>query len=90
MCRNIRRLFNYEPPATEEQMEDAATQFVRKVSGFQRPSKANTAAFERAVGEVAAATRRLLDSLVTEAPPRDWAVDLATARAKADARYRRD
>ncbi len=89
MCRNIRRLFNHEPPATEEEMKDAATQFVRKVSGFRSPSKANAAVFDRAVDEVAAATMRLVEGLVTDAPPRDRAADATKARAGTSARYRR-
>ena len=88
MCRNIRPLHNFEPHASDEEVRAAALQYVRKVSGATRPSKANEAAFERAVGEVAAATRRLLDSLVTSAPPRDREVEAAKARARAAGRYR--
>lgn len=87
MCRNIRRLFNYEPPATQEEIRASALQYVRKVSGSTRPSKANRDPFDRAVDEVAAATQRLLDSLVTSAPPRDRAVEAEKARARAEERY---
>jgi hypothetical protein len=82
MCRNIRPLFNFEPPATAEEMRDAALQYVRKVSGMNAPSKANRAAFERAVDEVAAATRRLVEGLETSAPARDRQVERARARAR--------
>jgi hypothetical protein len=87
MCRNIRTLFNFEPPATEAEVHDAALQFVRKLSGFTRPSKANEAAFERAVEEIAEAARRLIDSLHTASPPRDRDVEAAKARARAAERY---
>ena len=87
MCRNIRTLFNFEPPATDAEIRDAALQFVRKLSGFTRPSKANEAAFERAVEEVADAARRLVDSLHTASPPRDREVEAAKARARAAVRY---
>ena len=87
MCRNIRVLHNFEPPATHEEIHDAALQYVRKLSGSTKPSKANEAAFARAVDEVAAASRRLLDSLVTHAPPRDRAVEAAKAKARAAARF---
>jgi hypothetical protein len=87
MCRNIRTLFNFEPPATEAEVHDAALQFVRKLSGFTRPSKANEAAFELAVEEVENAARRLLDSLHTASPPRDRDVEAAKARARAAERY---
>ena len=87
MCRNIRTLFNFEPPATELEIRDASLQFVRKLSGFNLPSRANEAAFERAVEEVAAAARALIDSLVTSAEPRDRIVEAAKARARAQARY---
>ena len=80
MCRNIRTLFNFEPPATEDEVHDAALQFVRKISGFTKPSQANAAAFERAVEAVASATRELLESLVTSAPPKDREVEAAKAR----------
>jgi hypothetical protein len=82
MCRNIRTLFNFEPPATAAEMRDAALQYVRKVSGMNAPSKANRATFERAVDEVAAATCRLVESLETAAPARDRQVERARARAR--------
>ena len=81
MCRNIRTLFNFEPPATDEEIRAASVQFVRKLSGFTRPSQANEAAFNRAVDEVAEIARRLIDSLVTTAPPRDREEWAARARA---------
>ena len=87
MCRNIKTLFNFEPPATDEEIQGASLQFVRKLSGFNKPSKANEAAFNRAVGEVAAVARSLLDSLVTNAAPRDRAVEAARARSRAAARF---
>lgn len=87
MCRNIRPLFNFEPPATDTEIRASALQYVRKVSGFTKPSQANEAAFERAVDEVAAVTRRLVDSLVTKAPPKDREVEAAKARKRAAARY---
>jgi hypothetical protein len=87
MCRNIKTLFNFEPPATELEIRDAALQFVRKLSGFNVPSKANAAAFDRAVHDVAAAARVLIDSLVTNAEPRDRATEAARARARAAARF---
>lgn len=87
MCRNIRPLHNYEPPATDEEVHDAALQFVRKVSGYSRPSAANREVFDRAVAKVAAAVQDLLDSLVTSAPPRDREVEAARARARAARRY---
>jgi len=87
MCRNIRTLFNFEPPATDEEIHASALQFVRKVSGFNKPSKANEAAFARAVDEVATAARRLVDSLETQAPPRDRETEAAKARARAAVRY---
>jgi len=87
MCRNIRTLFNFEPPATEEEIRASALQFVRKLSGFTRPSKANETAFDRAVDEVAEVARRLIDSLETQAPPRDREVEAAKARARAAERY---
>lgn len=87
MCRNIRTLHNFEPPATAEEVQDAALQYVRKISGSTKPSKANEEAFERAVDEVAAATTRLLDSLVTSAPPKDRDVEAAKRRARAAERY---
>jgi hypothetical protein len=88
MCRNIRTLFNFEPPATELEIRDASLQFVRKLSGFNAPSKANEAAFNRAIEEVAAATRVLINSLTTTAEPRDRDVEMVRARAKAIVRYR--
>jgi len=87
MCRNIRTLFNFEPPATDAEIHASALQFVRKVSGFNKPSKANEAAFERAVGDVARAARRLVDSLETTAPARNREVEAAKAHARAVARY---
>jgi hypothetical protein len=89
MCRNIKTLHNFEPPATEDEVRAAALQYVRKVSGSQRPSQANEAAFERAVDEVAAITSRLLDELVTAAAPRDREVEAARARARAEKRFGR-
>ena len=87
MCRNIRTLFNFEPPATELEIRDAALQFVRKLSGFTVPSRANEAAFERAVEDVAAAARTLIASLVTTAEPRDREVEATRARARSAARF---
>jgi hypothetical protein len=87
MCRNIRSLHNFDPPATEEEVHEASLQYVRKISGSNKPSKANTEAFDRAVEEVAAATRTLLDSLVTNAPPKDREVEAAKRRARAIERF---
>jgi len=87
MCRNIQTLYNFEPPATEEEVRSAALQYVRKISGFTRPSQANEEAFERAVDEVAAASARLLDSLVTTAVPKDREVEAARRRARAAKRF---
>jgi hypothetical protein len=87
MCRNIRTLHNFEPPATRDEVGAAALQYVRKVSGATRPSQANQEAFDRAVAEVAATTQRLLDSLTTSAPPKDREVEAAKARARAAVRY---
>ena len=87
MCRNIRTLFNFEPPATEEEIRAAALQFVRKLSGFNAPSKANEAAFERAIDEVAAAARSLIGALVASAEPRDRDIEAARARERAAARF---
>ncbi|KAA0269791.1 MAG: DUF2277 domain-containing protein [Acidobacteria bacterium] len=87
MCRNIRQLHNFEPPATSEEVHDASLQYVRKISGSNRPSKANAEAFDRAVAEIAAATRRLLDGLVTKAPPKDREVEAAKRRARAEKRF---
>ena len=89
MCRNIKTLHNFEPPATAEEIRAAAEQYVRKVSGSTKPSKANEAAFERAIAEVEAATARLLESLVTTAPPRDREVEAERARARAEKRFGR-
>jgi len=89
MCRNIRQLHNFEPPASTDEVRAAALQYVRKVSGSTRPSRANEEAFERAVDEVAEVTRRLLDALVTTAPPKDREVETARARARAAERYGR-
>ena len=87
MCRNIRTLFNFDPPATEEEIRASALQFVRKVSGFNKPSKANEAAFERAVREVARVARRLVDSLETTHPPHNREAEAMKARARAAIRY---
>ena len=87
MCRNIHTLFNYEPEATTDEVQAAALQYVRKVSGFTKPSQANAAAFERAVHEVAHATQHLLDALVTNAAPKDREVEAARKRARAAERY---
>jgi len=87
MCRNIRTLFNFEPPATEEEIRASAVQFVRKLSGFTAPSKANEAAFNRAIDEVTDVARRLITSLETHSPPRDRDVEAAKARERAKARY---
>jgi hypothetical protein len=87
MCRNIRTLHNFEPPATEEEIRGAALQYVRKISGFTKPSQANAEAFERAVDAVAAASAQLLDELVTNAPPKDREVEAAKRRARAAERY---
>ena len=87
MCRNIRTLFNFEPPATEDEIRASALQFVRKLSGFAKPSRANEAAFERAVDEVAATARRLLASLETASPARDRETEAIKARARAKMRF---
>jgi len=87
MCRNIHTLFNYEPQATEHEVRDAALQYVRKISGFSKPSRANEEAFSRAVDDVAATTQRLLDALVTAAPPKDREVEAERARARAAKRF---
>ena len=89
MCRNIKTLHNFEPPATEDEVKAAALQYVRKVSGSTKPSQANEAAFGRAVDEIAQVTRRLLGELVTSAPPRDREVEAARARARAEKRFGR-
>ncbi len=88
MCRNIKTLHNFEPPATEDEIRASALQFVRKLSGFARPSQANRIAFDRAVDQVTAAARELLGSLVTNAPPRDREVEAAKARARSAERFR--
>ena len=87
MCRNIHTLYNFEPPATNEEIRDASLQYVRKISGFTKPSQANAEAFARAVDEVAAASRRLLEQLVTSAPPKDREVEAERARARAAKRF---
>jgi hypothetical protein len=87
MCRNIKTLFNFEPPATEEEIRAASLQFVRKISGFNTPSKANRAVFDRAVEDVAGAARALVDALVTTAEPRDREVEAARSRARTAARF---
>ena len=87
MCRNIRQLHNFAPPATKDEVDDAALQFVRKISGSNKPSQANEEAFDRAVEEVAAATRTLLDSLVTKAPPKDREVEAAKRKARSAERF---
>jgi hypothetical protein len=87
MCRNIRTLYNFEPPATDDEVRAAAEQYVRKISGFTKPSQANAEAFARAVDEVAVASARLLGELVTNAPPKDREVEAAKARARAAERY---
>lgn len=87
MCRSIRTLFNFEPPATDDEVRAASIQFVRKLSGFTAPSKANEAAFEQAIGEVSQAARRLVDSLTTAAPPRDRVEEARKAKERAAKRY---
>lgn len=87
MCRNIKTLHNFSPPATDDEVRASALQFVRKLSGFTKPSQANAAAFERAVDDVTAAARTLLDSLVTSAPPRDRETEAAKARERSRARF---
>jgi hypothetical protein len=87
MCRNIKMLHNFKPPATEEEIRASSIQFVRKLSGFTKPSKENEAVFNRAVDQVAQAARELLDSLVTNAPPRDREVEAAKARARSAERF---
>jgi hypothetical protein len=87
MCRNIKTLFNFDPPATDEEIREASLQFVRKLSGFNKPSKTNEVAFNRAVEEVSTAARNLLDSLVTNAEPHDRGVETARARARAAKRF---
>ncbi len=87
MCRNIKTLFNFEPPATEDEIRAASLQFVRKLSGFNAPSQANRTAFERATADVAAVARTLIESLVTTAAPRDRAVEAERAKARSAARF---
>lgn len=87
MCRNIRTLHNFDPPATEDEIQASALQYVRKISGSTKPSKANEGAFEEAVEEIAATTRTLLERLVSAAPPKDREVEAAKARARAEKRY---
>jgi hypothetical protein len=87
MCRNIKPLFNFDPPVTDEEVRAASLQFVRKISGFTKPSKTNEAAFDVAIDEVAAAARRLMDSLVTTAPTRDREIEAAKAKARAAERF---
>lgn len=87
MCRNIRTLYNFAPPADGDEVHAASLQYVRKVSGFTKPSQANQEAFDRAVAQIAATTQELLDSLVTNAPPKDREVEAAKARKRAQARY---
>jgi hypothetical protein len=87
MCRNIRPLYNFEPPATQEEIRAAALQYVRKISGFSKPSQANAEAFERAVDAVAECSARLIDELVTAAPPKDRETEAAKARARSAQRY---
>ena len=87
MCRNIRTLHNFEPPATEDEIRASSLQYVRKISGFTKPSQANAEAFDRAVDEVAAITHRLLGELVTNAPPKDREVEAEKAKARSAARY---
>lgn len=89
MCRNIRTLHNFEPPATGDEVDAAALQYVRKISGASKPSQANAEAFEKAVAAVADATRELLDGLTSSAPPKDREVEAAKARARAELRYAR-
>jgi hypothetical protein len=87
MCRNIKTLFNFEPPATDEEIRNASLQFVRKLSGFNKPSKVNEAAFDRAIEDIAAASRRLIDSLVTTADPRDREIEADRARRRSAERF---
>ena len=87
MCRNIKRLYNFEPPATKDEIHEASLQYVRKISGFNHPSHANEKAFDKAVEQVSKATRALVDSLVTDAPPRSREEEAAKAKARAAARF---
>ncbi|MGB6440426.1 MAG: DUF2277 domain-containing protein [Methyloceanibacter sp.] len=88
MCRNIKTLHNFEPPATDEEIHASSLQFVRKLAGFTRPSKANEAAFDRAVDQVSKTARELIDSLITNAPPRDRETEALKARARSAERFR--
>jgi hypothetical protein len=90
MCRNIKTLFNFDPPVTDEEIRDASLQFVRKLSGFTKPSKVNEAAFDLAVEQTAGVARTLMNSLHTSAPPRDRAAEAAKARARGTARFARE
>jgi hypothetical protein len=87
MCRNIRTLHNFDPPASDEEIRSAALQYVRKISGYTKPSQANTEAFEQAIEEVAEVSTKLLDSLVTSAPPKDREVEAAKRRARSEQRF---
>jgi len=87
MCRNIRQLHNFDPPANEHEVRDAALQYVRKISGATKPSQANAAVFERAIEEIALSTQRLLDGLVTSAPPKSREIEAARRRARGEARF---
>ena len=87
MCRNIRTLHNFDPPASDEEIREAALQYVRKISGYTKPSRANAEAFEQAIDEVAAVSTELLDRLVTSAPPKDREVEAAKRRARAEERF---
>jgi len=87
MCRNIKTLFNFEPPATDEEIRNASLQFVRKLSGFNKPSKVNEAAFQQAIDEITAASRQLIDSLVTTADPRDREIEADRARRRSAERF---
>lgn len=87
MCRNIKPLFNFEPPVDDDEIRASALQFVRKVSGYNKPSKTNEAAFDRAIAQVTAATRELLDAMVTDATPRDRDIEAAKAKARSAARF---
>ena len=89
MCRSIHPLFNYDPPSTDEEIYASSLQYVRKVSGFRKPSRLNEAAFEKAVREISIVTKQLMDSLVSPAPPRNRAIELARAKAKAQERFGR-
>jgi hypothetical protein len=88
MCRNIKTLYNFNPPATDKEIRASALQYVRKVSGFRQPSQANRIPYDRAIEEISTITRHLLDSLVTNSPPRDRDIEAAKARARAEKRFR--